>query len=739
MKINLNPAHLRSFKRISLGMAILMIAAASISTFSSFFDRLETLTTDYRYRSWNSDAKPSDQIVVIDIDDESLKFFEPEFGAWPWPRSVYKKVIEYLSLSQPKAVLFDIIFSERQKDPVQDQLLAEASSSYPGISHALKFMEQTVVEGKQHADLKTALQNRKLSGVDFSDRALSPRYRYGFHDYLAPNSSLLESNPEIHIVNAIKDPDGIFRRGHSLFEYDQQWFPGLALKGVLSNLTDAKINIGPSKLRILGKSQAGNSLDFMIPIDSKGQIAYHFYRNDKPFKVFQIGRLLQQKDKIDKGEIEDPGTLDPNPLEAFKDKIVLIGASAVGLEDLKATPIHQSLPGVLLHATTISNILDQRYLKSLPIWSHWLITGTMMLFIYGSVFFCEAILARALLPILMLATYAALALWSFQIKETHLPLATPFLFGFLALLDAFVHMTFVEGQAKKKMMLTLSKFLPPEVAEELIRKGIDPTAEVGQRRSLTILFSDIRGFTTLSESRPAEEIVAVLNKYLGKMTEIVFSQKGTLDKFIGDAVMCFWNAPSENPRHPESAVMAALQMSLALKELNQGFAEKGIDPLAIGIGVHTGEAIVGNIGSERRLDYTIIGDNVNLASRLEGLTKQYGVEIIIGPETYDRIKNVFLCRPVDHVVVKGKTEAVRIYEPLCLRAEAKPEDIKFCEQFELGHKSYLKGDFTLSELQFQAVLKIRKDPLTALYVERIQDLKLEPPLQWTGTYTAKSK
>lgn len=720
-------------------MAVLLSAAAGISVFSSFFDRLEILTTDYRYRSWNSDTRPSDQIVVIDIDDESLKFFEPEFGAWPWPRSVYKKVIEYLSLSQPKAVLFDIIFSERQKDPTQDQLLAEASGSYPGISHALKFMEQTVVEGQDHAELKAAIQNRKLSFVEYSSSKPPQHYGYGFHDYLAPNPSLLEGNPEIHIVNAIKDPDGIFRRGHSLFLYDQQWFPGLALKGVLSTLTEPKIMIGHSSLNLLGKNPAGTSLDLVIPIDAKGQLAYHFYRNDRPFKVFQIGRLLQQKDKIDKGEIEDPAALDPNPLEAFKDKIVLIGASAVGLEDLKATPIHQSLPGVLLHATAISNILDQRHLKVIPLWSHWLITAAMMLFIYGSVFFCEAILARAFLPVLMLSSYAALALWIFQIKETHLPLATPFLFGFLALLDAFVHMTFVEGQAKRKMMQTLSKFLPPEVAEELMRKGIDPTAEVGKRRSLTILFSDIRGFTTLSESRPAEEIVAVLNRYLGKMTEIVFSQKGTLDKFIGDAVMCFWNAPSENPRHPESAVMAALQMSQALKELNKGFAEKGIDPLAIGIGVHTGEAIVGNIGSERRLDYTIIGDNVNLASRLEGLTKQYGVEIIIGPETYDRIQHEFLCRPVDHVIVKGKTEAVRIFEPLALHAQATPEDIKFCEQFALGHKSYLKGDFTISELQFQAVLKIRKDKLTELYLERIQDLKLEPPLQWTGTYTAKSK
>ncbi len=289
------------------------------------------------------------------------------------------------------------------------------------------------------------------------------------------------------------------------------------------------------------------------------------------------------------------------------------------------------------------------------------------------------------------------------------------------------------------MLSTLSKFLPPEVAQDLLKNGIDPTAEVGRRKELSILFSDIRGFTSVSEVMKAEDLVGILNTYLGKMTDIVFHNKGTLDKFIGDAVMAFWGAPSENPQHALAAVRSAFQMSQALKQLNLAFAEKKISPFAIGIGIHTGEVIVGNIGSEKRLDYTVIGDNVNLASRLEGLTKLYALEIVIGPRTYDQVKDQILCREVDHVVAKGKTEALRIYEPICEISVASEQDIRFCEMFNLARKSYTWGQFALAEQQFLQVLKFREDALCRVFLSRIQELQESPPLQWTGTYQAKSK
>ena len=738
----------KHFRRSSISIVCVIALSLCIDNFSKVFDVMETLSVDWRYNKWNATVKPSDKIVIVDIDDESLKFLAPEFGAWPWPRSAYKNLLEYLAMSGPKSVLFDILFTEPQREKINDEMLAEASKLYPGISHAVKFLDSQVVESNNKPRFDSVIEKQSIeiieadtvvsakTQVESSKDASRNRFDYDFQDFLIPNPVLLQKEPDLHIVNAIKDRDGIFRRGLSIFSFQNKYYPGLAVKGLLSLMdSQSRKVLFDEKKGIISFSPEG----WKLPVDSKGQVVYRFYSEETPFKIVPFAQIALQKDKIDKGLVDDPAKLDPNPLEFFKDKVVLVGSSAIGLEDLKATPINKSLPGVILHATTISNVLQNDFVTLPSPLTKWIVTVFILLAVYFSIFYFESVLIKFGISIGVMALYFGSALYLFKFQQLQIAMAIPLILAIVGVLDAFVYMTFIEGQQKKQMLSTLSKFLSPEVALEMVKNGIDPTAEIGRRKELTILFSDIRGFTAMSEKYEAEKLVSILNCYLGKMTDVVFEKKGTLDKFIGDAVMAFWGAPIENPDHAKLAVESSLKMIQELKALNVEFKANFNIELNIGIGINTGSVVVGNIGSEKRLDYTVIGDNVNLASRLEGLTKQYRLNIIVGEDTYEKTKTHFFYREVDFVVVKGKDEPIRIYEPLCYNSERTSELEQFVLKFELGLKSYRDGNFELAENQFNVVAKLKQDGPTQVFLERIMELKSTRPLNWTGTYIAKSK
>ncbi len=289
---------------------------------------------------------------------------------------------------------------------------------------------------------------------------------------------------------------------------------------------------------------------------------------------------------------------------------------------------------------------------------------------------------------------------------------------------------------------TLSKYVSPSVSSHLIESGINPIAEVGKWKEISILFSDIRGFTSLSEGMAPDFLVKVLNEYLGEMTDIIFNHEGTLDKFIGDAVMAFWGAPIDDADHARKSVSTAIQMIKAVEAFNQRNRKDGYPQLKIGIGIHTGKAIVGNIGSNKRLDYTIIGDNVNLASRIEGLTKEYGVSLLISGNTFEVVQNHFLCRPIDVVVAKGKTQSVPLYQPLAERRPGaditKIENLVF--MFNDAFKLYQQGQFSWALENFRKIKeKYPEDQPTLTYIERCQALIETPPTDWKGVFIAKTK
>jgi adenylate cyclase len=375
----------------------------------------------------------------------------------------------------------------------------------------------------------------------------------------------------------------------------------------------------------------------------------------RPYRTYSFVDLLYAEEQILAGE---PSHIDP---EEFRDKIVFVGVTAIGLHDVFAVPFGEGgvMPGIQIHGNVADDILSGRFIRPAPALARLASVAA------GGV----AVGLAAMLPWLVMAVvlslgivglFGLLAVDLFG-RGLWLPAAQPVLAMALAMFGGVAYQYFVEGREKRKMRHLFGRYVPRDVCEQLIANPA--LAELGgRRREMTVLFSDIRGFTTLTEQGQAEEIVAQLNEYFSRMVEVLFRHRGTLDKFVGDMVMALFGAPLDDPEHPDHAVQAALDMAHELGELNSRWMAEGRLPLDIGIGINTGEMIAGNIGSAAIMSYTVIGDAVNLGARLESLNKQYGTRIIISEMTRARLAGRYDLRPLGEVVVKGKSQPVAIYE-----------------------------------------------------------------------------
>jgi adenylate cyclase len=340
--------------------------------------------------------------------------------------------------------------------------------------------------------------------------------------------------------------------------------------------------------------------------------------------------------------------------------------------------------------------------------------------------------------------YIFTAFYLFSSFRVWLAIVFPVIGGMLSVYGAsFIYMAFTEGTERLKTKRMFSQYLSPSVLSEVMEsKAL--TAEIGATKELTVLFSDIRGFTSISESLESRKVVEMLNYYLHEMVELVFKYNGTLDKFIGDAVMAFWGAPIEVKNHARQAISCALEMIKKLDEVNSHFRLNNFPDINIGIGLNTGPVIVGNIGSTKRLDYTVIGDNVNLASRIEGLTKKYGCPILISESAHNMLDDQFICRTIDRVQVKGKTEPATLYEPLT-NPETHLEKRRLAERVaqltDTGFHAYLKKDWEAAENAYQQVLLIdNSDSIADIFIKRVQEFKSQaPPEAWDGCYIYTTK
>lgn len=556
--------------------------------------------------------------------------------------------------------------------------------------------------------------------------------------------------------NAFLDNDGAIRRSHLLLRAGSAYLPSIALQSYLvSTGQQVKINLAPniknSLLKEIKKLTVVDSVGqnkFDIPVTPEGKLVINYAGPNQTIAHASIVDLLDEKNPnilISQQSYDDKSEWHVNikslpKTTFFKDKILILGATATGIYDLRVTPFDKNFPGVETHANVLDNLVRQDFMLR-PRSEAYL----MPLFT----------LALGVLLSLILAHFGAISsvLFSVFVISIILFIDKTFFFnrGFLVstilpiiqVIFTYVFLNFykyfTEEKSKKELRATFSKYVSPAIVEEILKDS--KNLELGGRKGrVTVFFSDIRNFTTISEKLDPKILSDFLNSYLTPMTDLIFKNQGTLDKYMGDAIMAFFGAPVHYKDHAKMACRCALQNIEKLKALQIEYRRKGLPQVDIGIGLNTGECYVGNMGSKTVRNYTVMGDTVNLASRLEGINKIYGTRIMISEFTYNDVKDNFLCREVDWVRVKGKLEPVRIFE-LLSEGSGTPLELELVKNFSDGYSFYRKMQFEKSISLFNKALKqCPEDEVSKIYIERCSEyITTPPPSDWDGIYVMKTK
>ncbi|HEV7589827.1 MAG TPA: adenylate/guanylate cyclase domain-containing protein [Longimicrobium sp.] len=646
-------------RRLVRGLAVGGGVAAAVLLLgeTGLMRRAELATLDRRTQAFADPALASKDIVIAAIDDRSLRELAPAVGRWPWPRAVHGQVLDYLKFAGAKLVVYDVQFAEPDLVAGSDEefagALAEAGNGVLPVAFADGGGDDGVVVG-------SATGESQLRRFALPVRSAPPLHDYGAA--VTPIPALAAAAAGIGSITLNPDvPGGAVHRERLLWRHQGRTFPSLAFQA--ARLLDLRRYGGPVTADV-SSLRAGTGT---VPLDG-GQMLLRWRGRmigdaTPPYPVYSYSRLAASYEDVYAGR---PPVLAPG---AFRGKVVFIAATAAGLQDLRGTPLGLQ-PGAIIHATALDNLLRGDFLRRAPGWANaGMVVATALAAAGAATLVVSAAWGTvAALLVVLLAAAAAVAAFG---SGVWLDAAAPALAGVLAYAGAQAANYVTEGRARRRVRGLMSRYVNPEIVRRLADESHDLMLG-GQRVPLTILFSDIRGFTSLSEKLPAEGVVEMLNEYLGAMTEIVFAHGGTLDKFIGDAVMALWGAPLPAPDHARRAADCALAMMAELERMNARWDAAGASAdLRIGIGINTGEAVVGNIGSlKHKLEYTAIGDAVNLASRLESLNKDMGTTIIISEATRAALGEGYHTAPLREVNVKGKEQAVLVHE---LRGHARVE------------------------------------------------------------------
>ena len=711
---------------------------------------------------------PKSKILIVDIDNESLS----QIGRWPWRRDVIAGLIQRTFDAGAKVVGLDLVFSEENRQ-ISDELLAMLKQH--GLEKKAQdfetdyFLREVI---RMHRDrlvlgwisdhpCRPAFQDAQDCPVTETEvlkrfRKDGEKFTYASHlqpvkfdptrtpllSFLNPIFNLpMYNDAAAHagFFNVVPDPDGVIRRTHLLNIGGGKAYPSLAFEM-------ARVGLGEELELKTGADYRVDDLRFKkggreIPVSRLGVLDINFRGPAYTYQYVPALAVLGEQDQI---QIEQQGqAVTVSKAELFKDAYALIGISAVGVFDMRAFPFDPNTPGVEGHATILDNLLSNDMMSRGPSWGAFLLLGAMLV---GGVAFGNWLALLDAIPSMLVVVATLLTFLIADLKllfGNNINFNTSFLY--LELFGLFlvtVAVKYVIEERKKKFIRgAFSKYVAPTIVDSILK---DPTklSVGGDRRELTILFSDIRGFTSFSETMEPRELTQFLNDYLGIMTDIVFDSDGTLDKYIGDAVMAFWGAPLNQPLHAANACLAAVRMQRALRENRDRFKrEYGVD-VQIGIGVNTGLVSVGNMGSDRIFEYTVIGDHVNLASRLESITKYYGAGIITSRFTFDAIQAPHPPhRVLDLVKVKGKQNTVELIE--IFELERDPQGLK---HFQDGRRLYSERQWDAAIAEFRAaepLLRVYKDVADSpslLFIERCELFKESPPdADWKGSWEMQSK
>ena len=706
--------------------------------------RMENILYDLRLRA-TANQGIDERIVIVDIDENSLA----KEGRWPWRRDKMAYLMDMLfDYYAIRLVGFDIVFSEPdtsagielldklatgplQKDPAfletletmrpqlsYDQLFANSLKNRPVV---LGYLFSHLLEKRPEIG---TLPNSINSQEELLNSGLFAQQSYVANLPALQKSAMSAgffSNPSV-------DEDGIYRRLPLLVSYQQNTYEALSLAmfRALLDLPAVKYSMGDQ----YGKNDADKRLEgididgFHIPVNQKSVLLVPFRGKQGSFKYISATDVLN-------------GVLDQAEL---KDKIVLVGTTAAGLFDSRATPVQSVYPGVEVHANILSGLLDQT-IKSRP--SYILgIEVIELLLVFGLavlVFPYLSVLSAASLFGALLISGSAFNYYSWVNLNVDSLLATPLtllvmLFGVQILFSYFF-----ESRKKKQLGSMFGQYIPPELVAEMTQSDAEYSLK-GESREMTVLFSDVRGFTTISENLDPQALCELINAILTPVTQVIHESKGTIDKYIGDAIMAFWGAPVHNAQHAFYAVKAGLTILKTLDAIQDEFSQKGWPKIEIGIGLNTGKMSVGNMGSQFRVAYTVMGDAVNLGSRLEGLTKHYGVRMLVSESTALATPE-FAYREVDKVKVKGKQLAISIYEPLGFKGDLSDEKLAELALLNLAFEQYRDQHWHDAKVSFKHLFEMYADnKLYAIYLERIAYFEQSPPpIDWDGSFVHTSK
>ncbi len=728
-----------------LPLALLLTAALARLAIPEVLDRFSLLAFDIYQRTVPREVPADPPVLIVDIDERSLR----EFGQWPWPRTVIAKMVDNLHEAGAAVVAFDMLFSETDRtspESLQALLTSRGANTEdakrllaampdPDAQLAAAMTKTPVVVGFSLDNAGTAAEPVGKAGFSWVGKAGADPLRFveSFGGAVSALPQYQEAAGGNGFVNQISDWDNVVRRVPLVLRLGTKPEPSLAAEALRVGL-GARGYVGryagAQQEKSFGENTGLNAIEIRvpgantrldIPTDPAGQVALHYAKRDPR-------RYVSAADVI-------AGKFDP---ARAADHIVLVGASAAGLNDLKATPISPDMPGVEIHAQLIEQILEQDFLFR-PDWG----PGAEILFtvLVGIVVIVSIPLFGALpsAGVAAIAAIGAIATSWFAFRHGQVLLDSVYPTAVLVvvyLTGTLLNYRLTEAR-QRQIRQAFSLYLSPHYVEELA-KNPEKLVLGGEIRLMTIMFCDIRGFTSMSEGMTSHQLGQLINEFLTPMTEIIMERHGTIDKYIGDCIMAFWNAPLDDPDHAKNAIAAAQEMRRKLLELNSAWAGAGRRTIDVGIGINTGECSVGNFGSNQKFNYSLLGDPVNLSSRLEGLTKVYGVDMILGEDTAALLDEPDLIE-LDLVAVKGRSRAVRIYT-------LPPHPVE-TQQYLARHAALLEA---YRRRDWDAALGLLEDPVLAaeqemapvygLFRERIAQLQVEsPPSDWDGVFVAQEK
>ncbi|HHL39553.1 MAG TPA: adenylate/guanylate cyclase domain-containing protein [Deltaproteobacteria bacterium] len=657
------------------------------------------------------ESEPPARVVIVAVDERSIN----ELGRWPWPRTVTAELVR--ALVPARVAAFDMVFSE-PTDPEDDAELGAAVEGAGNVVLGFFFREDSTEEPSPEAlELISRSAVRHIRTIDGGTDAVP---WIGFPGAELNIPAVAAGAAGFGTFNILAQADGYYRSAHLLYRYRDAVYPSLAVEALRLYLGgDLVVHTAPYGIDSISIG------DRVAPLDEEGALTLNFYGPGGAFTTYSAVDVIE-------GRVG---------AEELADRLVFVGVTEKAVYDIRNTPVDPVFPGVEIHATVAGNVLQGRYIVR----DSGVVLIDLLVIVLLPVLFA-LLLSRAPNTTVSLAlfvvAFAAVVAVNFHLFSTY-SLRTSMVFQALPLIACYLateaYRNLVVERKSRFIRRAFSTYVSPQLLSEILR---DPEKLKlgGEKRDVTVLFSDIRGFTSLSERLKPDELVALLNAYLSPMTRIVLDEEGMLDKYIGDAVMAIFNAPVPVKDHQLRACNAAVSMVEKLAELNAAWKRQGLPELDIGIGVNCGEAVVGNMGAELKFDYTAIGDAVNLASRLEGMNKLYGTRILISDSVHAAVNDRFLAREIDLVRVKGKARPCTVYE-LMDRGGGAEHKRALARLFAEALELYRARCFDDAREAFAAVVeRFPGDGPSLLYMDRCdQYRKKPPPADWDGVFTATTK